>query len=73
MAEAKKSTHVVRHRRLYLSAGGKLTHIPQGSELALSAKQAKGLGRRVAKIGQALDLEKLDDSKAKPKADAEAK
>ncbi len=74
-ASSKKPTHTVRHKRLYLSVDGNLKHIPKGSELALTPKQAKGLGRRVVKIGVPLDLDKLDNSKeliAEARAEGEA-
>lgn len=65
MAASKKPTHVVRHKRLYLAVNGVLKHIPKGSELALTPKQAKGLGRRVAKIGKALELGTIDETAEK--------
>lgn len=48
---SKQPTHVVKHKRLYLAVDGVLTHMPEGKQLTLTAKQAKGLGKRVAPIG----------------------
>jgi len=52
-----KATHVVSHQRLYLAVEGKLTHIPQGSPLTLTAEKAKKLGNRVTSMS---DVETLD-------------
>ncbi len=54
----KKPTHVVMHRKLYLSVGGKLQHVKQGTGLSLDAKTAKALGGKVKPIveGESVDL-----------------
>lgn len=51
-----KSTHVVVHPKQYLSVGGKLQHMPKGSEVALSAKQ----GERLVKRGRVLAIGQKD-------------
>ena len=53
MGAPKKATHTVVHRRLHLAVGdkGKLQHVEQGSNLALSDKHAESLGGKVMKIG----------------------
>ena len=55
-----KATHVVVHPKQYLSVGGKLQHMPKGTELTLTAAQAESLEKkgRVARLGskEAVDL-----------------
>ena len=59
MAASKKSTHTVKHRRLYLAVKGKMEHVAEGTQLALTEDQAKGLGRKVSSLSgvKSLDLE----------------
>ncbi len=66
MAAAKKATHVVTHKRLYLAVKGKLQHIKPGSNLTLSAKQAEKMGGRVQSLSDAAttDLTKAEDEAA---------
>ena len=49
-----KATHTVSHRKQYLVVGGKLQHVKAGTEITLTAAQAKSLEAkgRVRKIGQ---------------------
>jgi len=55
-----KATHTVIHRKQYLAVGGKLQHVPAGTEVTLTEAQAKSLEAkgRVLKVGQkvAVDL-----------------
>ena len=55
-----KATHTVVHRKQYLAVGGKLQHVPAGTEVTLTEAQAKSLEAkgRVLKVGQkvAVDL-----------------
>ncbi len=66
MAAPKKATHVIQHRKQYLSVGGVLQHVPKGTEVALDAKQGDRLAKRgrVLAIGQkaAVDLTKAGDT-----------
>jgi len=48
---AEKVTHEVVHPKLYLSVGGKLQHVEKGTQLALTAAIAEGLGAKVLKLG----------------------
>ena len=50
MAAPKKSTHVVEHAKMYMAVNGKLQHVVKGTQLALSADQAKRLGAKVSPI-----------------------
>lgn len=79
MAAPKKATHVVIHRKQYLSVGGKLQHVPKGTEVALAAKQGERYVKRgrVMAIGEqkAVDLtpdEKADKTDADPLATGSA-
>lgn len=68
-----KATHVVVHPKQYLSVGGKLKHVPKGTEVTLSAKQGERLAKRgrVLAVGQnkAVDLTgETGTAKDKPKA-----
>ena len=60
-----KSTHVVVHPKQYLAVGGKLQHVPKGSEVALSSKQGERLVKRgrVLAIGQKKVIDLTDTSK----------
>lgn len=48
---AKKAKHTVKHRRFYLKVGGVMTHIPAGTEVELTDKDAKRFGAKVAPAG----------------------
>ncbi len=50
MAAPKKATHVVTHRKQYMAVGGKLQHVPKGTEVAMSVEQ----GKRMVKRGRAM-------------------
>lgn len=50
MAAPKRATHLVVHKQLYLSVGGKLQHVKEGSQITLSSEQAMKLGDRVRSI-----------------------
>lgn len=52
MAAPKRSTHTVVHTKLYMAVEGKLQHVKQGTELVLSEKVAKGLGKKVRVMGE---------------------
>lgn len=70
MAAPKRPTHIVVHKRLYMAVQGKMEHIPEGRQLTLTEKQAKGLGRRVKAFGG--DTTDLTDTNADDKAGAKA-
>lgn len=57
-----KPTHVVDHPKLYLAVGGKLAHVPKGTPVVLTAKQAEKLGNKVVSIKeqQAVNLAALE-------------
>lgn len=65
MAAPKKATHVVVHRKQYMAVGGKLQHVPKGTEVALTSEQGRRMSKRgrVLAIGQkeAVDLTKVPD------------
>ena len=73
-----KPTHIVKHPKLHMMAGGKLRHVPAGTPVILSEAVAKGLGKKVQsikevealKIGEA---EGKEASKAALKKTAELK
>lgn len=65
-----KATHIVKHNRLYLAVEGKLTHVPQGSPLTLTAEKAKKMGNRVTSVS---DVETLDLTNALTALKARAK
>lgn len=73
MATPKKPNYVVDHKRLYLSVGGKLKHVPQGTPLTLSTEQAEKLGKRVKPIGGSASVDLEAEAKAKAEAGAKAK
>jgi len=54
-----EATHTVKHPKLYLAVKGKLQHVPAGTNLVLSEKVAKGLGKKVESLTekQAVKLE----------------
>ena len=52
MAAPKKATHVITHRKQYMAVGGKLQHVPEGTEVALSVEQ----GNRMVKRGRVLAI-----------------
>jgi hypothetical protein len=64
-------THVVVHNRLYLGVGGKLQHVPAGTEISLTDNQAKSLMKqgKVRKIGSAkqVKVEPVTEEKAEEK------
>lgn len=66
-----KPTHVVVHPKLYMAPGGKLEHVPAGTELVLTDEKAKQLGSKVASIKEkkTLDLKALE-AEAKKANDA---
>lgn len=53
-----KVKRVVTHPKLYLAVAGVLTHVAAGTEVSLTAEQAKGLGSKVAdpKASAAVEL-----------------
>lgn len=57
MATSKQPNYVVKHKRLYFTAAlpgqdrSKFQHVPEGTQLTLTDKQAKGFGSRVGPIG----------------------
>lgn len=55
----KKATHIVTHESQYLAVGGKLQHVPKGTEVYLTKDQAEALEAkgRVIKIKEAQALE----------------
>ena len=61
----KKPTHVVTHDSLYLAVGGKLQEVPNGTQVYLTAAQAKPLAEkgRVTTIKEHAALE-IDSAKA---------
>ena len=70
MAAPKRATHVVEHKRLYLSVEGKLTHFPKGKTLTLTAKQAQKLDNRVKSLkdDDTTDLTTSGEDQAKAEA-----
>ena len=68
MAASKKATHVVAHKKLYLSVEGKLQHVPAGTEIVLDEKTADKRGKKVKKLGEqkAVDLTKGDPKSEEP-------
>ena len=54
---AEKVTHEVVHPKLYLSVGGKLQHVPAGTQVALTGQIAEGLGAKVLKLGSKKTVE----------------
>ena len=61
----KKPTHVVTHDSLYLAVGGKLQEVPNGTQVYLTAAQAKPLAEkgRVTTIKERAALE-INSAKA---------
>ena len=57
MAE-EKMTHEVVHGKLYLAVEKKLQHVPKGTQLALDAKVASGLGDRVLSLAEKAEAAK---------------
>lgn len=57
----KDATHTVDHKRLYLAVDGKMTHIPMGSPLTLTDKQAKKMGTRVKSVSE-VEVTDLSDA-----------
>lgn len=49
------ATHIVTHKRLY--TGPNLKHVPPGTRLELTAKQAKKMGNKVMAIGDEVPLD----------------
>ena len=74
MAAPKKATHVIQHRKQYLSVGGKLQHVPKGTEVALDAKQGARLAKRgrVLVIGEQKAVDLTGDGKAGDTAGTDA-
>lgn len=64
-----KATHVVVHRKLFMRVNSELQHVPKGTELTLTSKQADRLeaAGKVAKIGdkKSVDLSGGGDDKLK--------
>ncbi len=75
MAASKKATHVVVHPKQYLAVGGKLQHVPKGTEIVLSKEQGERMveRKRAVAIGQqkAVDLTKPDPVDSDDKASAD--
>jgi hypothetical protein len=73
MAATKKATHVITHRKQYMAVGGKLQHVPAGTEVAFNAKQGDAMEARgrAVKIGaaKALDLSADEKGEAPAKPD----
>lgn len=64
---AKQKRKVV-HQKLFLSVGGKLEHVPAGTEISLTAEQVESLGdKTVAASAKSVDV---DDAQAKKEAAA---
>lgn len=71
MAAPKKATHVVTHRKQYMAVGGKLQHVPKGTEVALSVEHGKSMVKR----GRALvigEQKAVDLTDEKPAKDSDA-
>ena len=58
----KKPTHIVNHDSLYLSIGGKLQHVPRGTQVALNREQEKSVKRFVTAIKETKAVE-VDEAK----------
>lgn len=60
MAAPKKATHVIVHPKQYMAVGGKLQHVPKGTEVAIEAKQGERMVKRgrvmVIGVQKAVDL-----------------
>ena len=54
------------HAKQYLRVNDKLQKVPQGTQIALTEKQAEGLGDRVKKIGQENKTVDLTTGSKKP-------
>lgn len=65
MAGIKKATHVVVHRNLYMSVGGKTQHIEAGTPITLTANQVKQLRGKVKPMGEKRSVD------ATPETDSE--
>ncbi len=63
-----KATHIVVHPKQYLSVGGKLQHVPKGTEVALTPAKAKDLEAkgRILKIGQKEAVDLTDEGAKDP-------
>jgi hypothetical protein len=65
MAAPKRPTHIVEHKNLFLGVEGKLQHFKKGTELTLTAAQAKKLGAKVKALGKSSSVDMTDDDKSK--------
>lgn len=63
-----KATHEVVHKRFYLAVKGKMQHMPVGTPLTLTAKQAEKMGARVKPIGGGETVDLTVDPDAELKA-----
>lgn len=65
MAAPKRPTHVLKHRQYHAAVKGKsgLQHIKPGTQLVLTAAEAKKLGSRVTPLdGEQVELGSDDNS-----------
>lgn len=65
MAEAKEKYEVV-HPRQYFKVGGKVQKVEKGTQIELTAVQAKKLGDRVLKVGGKKQAKVGETEPAKP-------
>ena len=70
MAAPKRATHIVVHPKLFMAVGGKLQHVPKGTEIALAADHAKRLiaKGRVLAIGEQKAVDLTPDKEESPKS-----
>ena len=63
MASEKKVKRVVGHPRLYLSVGGKLQRVPEGTEVTVAESQGERLGKKLTNPGAIKKVEPDDATK----------
>ena len=72
MAAPKKATHTVVNRKLYMFVAGKTQHIPAGTEITLTGKQAEKLRDKVKRIGEKKTVDATPAESKAPDADSKA-